>query len=304
MDTLEFASDQLTRLLNRLVYQVNATIARRDSDAIHDLRVAVRRLAQGLIVFKPCFASKKPKKIRRFLKAIMTRAGEVRDCDIAIQLLSKIQSAGTVQLRNELNVRRRAAVDALLEGLKRWKARRLSAKWRRELEAARLLDNPSHFTIEETARQILPRDAKGFFECGEQAARPQASAEELHRFRIAAKKFRYSLELFADLYQAAASRWLERLKKTQQLLGSVNDCRAARSLISAIGIYRKIEAALKKRQERKMSEFRRFWAHEFSNTPAARQWVALLRHPGTGARPRKPIASSGRPAAVLLAAGA
>lgn len=288
METVEFASERLSQLLNRLIFQINATLARRDPEAVHDLRVAIRRFSQGLAVCKPYFAARKPKKIRRYLKDTLALAGAVRDCDIALQLLAKIQATGVPELQQKVQERRKTAAAALTERLRHWKARGLSAKWRSALDAAALPDEAGRRPIAETARRILPRDAKRFLQYGAQAARSRASAVELHQFRIAAKKFRYSLELFAELYGPNAAAWLAQLKKTQQVLGAINDCRAVRTLVSSLGSYRNVEAALKKRQARRMSDFRRYWNAEISETWTARQFAASWHQPGPR---RKPIAA-------------
>jgi CHAD domain-containing protein len=285
MDIPPFASEHLTRLLNRLAFQINATAARRDPDSIHDLRVAIRRFSQGLVVFKTSFASKKPKKIRRVLKEALASAGRVRDCDIAAQLLAKHKTPGLGPLSLKLAARRKAAVAELLVILKHWKARRLSAKWRRDLEAARVPEPARLPALEDLARGILPRDARKFLACGARAARPRAAAEELHLFRIAAKKFRYSLELFTAWYPVAAPAWIERLKEVQQLLGSVNDCRTTRLLVSGFGVYPKLDRALKRRQDRKMAGFRRYWGKEFGGRSAIRPLVAALSRPGPARKP-------------------
>jgi len=49
--------------------------------------------------------------------------------------------------------------------------------------------------------------AEEYFSCGEEATRDKASAEKLHRFRIAAKNLRYTVDLFAPLYRTF-QRWL------------------------------------------------------------------------------------------------
>ena len=80
----DFASKYLVKQLDRVAFQVSTAIARRDTEAIHDLRVAMRRFAQGLVVFRPHVGSRKPKKIRRVLKQVMELAGAVRDYDVAL----------------------------------------------------------------------------------------------------------------------------------------------------------------------------------------------------------------------------
>ena len=54
-------------------------------------------------------------------------------------------------------------------------------------------------TVRELAQRALNPLAKRFADRGREASTSLASAGDLHRFRIAAKKFRYTLELFQPL---------------------------------------------------------------------------------------------------------
>jgi len=285
MDTRTFAATQTGRLLERLASQVDATLRQRSSgDAIHHLRVAVRRFAQAVAVFKTCFPQKESRRIRRRLKAILALAGPVRDCDIALEILGAHKETS---LAVELRARRQRAGRALMATLKQWVARKSAAKWRQALAAG---DVP--LPMEEMAQRELRRRAKPFFRQGSQVAGANAGAGELHKLRIAAKKLRYTLELFADLYGPAAEDWLKRIRGVQSLLGSINDCRAVRSLVASLGGNPKVEATLRRKQRRKTREFQRLWSEEFAGV-GPRQWIRSLRRP-----PRKPVARHAAAAAV------
>ena len=88
--TRRFTRDQVDRLLGRLAYQVSRAIKSHSAEAVHDLRVTIRRFAQALRVFKPCFHGKELRKIRRELKRIMVVGGEVRNHDIALDRKSVV----------------------------------------------------------------------------------------------------------------------------------------------------------------------------------------------------------------------
>lgn len=282
----DFAAEYLHKQVDRVAFQVSTAITRRDVDSIHDLRVAIRRFAQGLSIFKPQFISRKSKKIRRMLKQTMRLAGNVRDCDIALKFVSKQRSPYAARLRQTLRAERRSAERALIETLKHWVARKTSRKWRAALEAAAWRDRtpPAH---------VLPVMAASFFASGARAARPKSSTEELHRFRLSAKKLRYTLEIFAPFYDQAAARWLQLLKKVQQMLGRINDCISIRRLLSRLGKHLKLEASLKQRERRRTAEFRRYWAHLSSDSVQVQDWIQLLEFPTAARRPaRKPAGRS------------
>ena len=114
MDSRAFSVDQTTRLLKRLALQIKGTPHSYSPEAVHDLRVAIRRFTQALDISKPFLPSRAVKKIRRRIKAIMTLAGAVRDCDIALKLvtLSKAEDAATVEAK--LRTRRLPLSDDVL----------------------------------------------------------------------------------------------------------------------------------------------------------------------------------------------
>jgi len=286
-ETGRFAADQATRLLDRLALRVSAARHSPDEKAVHDLRVAIRRLTQSLVVLKPCFVSKEVKKIRRSLNGLMTLAGDVRDHDIALECLSKMDGPDISALDDEFSRRRHAAEKTLIAALNDWVNRKFSAKWRDRLQSGREAGGFTRRATDVTARRELPRVAARFFRCGDRAAGTSTSAAELHQFRIAAKKLRYTIELFAASYGPAADRWLEQVAAIQSSLGRVNDCRTVRSLLQEIGGNKSLDAVLKKRQRRKTVEFQRLWAAEFGQATAVKNWMRALRR-----SPRKPAGRS------------
>src|SRR5689334_12693029 len=94
----QFAAANIAKLLERLAFQVGVTSHSHGAEPVHDLRVAIRRFSQALTLFKPYLESRERKKIRRRLKDLMGYAGDVRDCDIAVKLLSRHRSKDATEL--------------------------------------------------------------------------------------------------------------------------------------------------------------------------------------------------------------
>jgi CHAD domain-containing protein len=283
----EFVTGQATRLLDGLASQVSSTLHSRDADSVHDVRVAIRRFAQALAVFKPYFPARERRKIRRNLKEIMSFAGEVRDRDIAIGLLAESKSTEAAALEAKLREQRKEAETVLLAVLRRWGARRSSAKWRGWLLPVQPV----------TSELELPliRMAEKFFRAGDQAAGAHSSVSDLHRFRIQSKKFRYSVELFRPIYGAVAEEWVGRIKRIQTLLGDMNDYRVTRGLVAALDPNASIAASFKQKQQKKADAFRKLWNEEYSG--AAKQWLRSLER-----TPRKPVGRAGGGTVLTLAA--
>lgn len=276
-ETFSFAVAQANRLLGRLAFAIGRTLRSPSPDAVHDLRVAIRRFQQALTVFAPCFPEKDTKKTGRRLKRLLALAGEVRDCDIAARLLSRSAAAPPVQ--QKIEAQRKEACARLTALLNRQASRHWYAKWRARLAQADAGAHPhfSHSAIQSTAARILPEMAAEFFNHGNRAAEAKASARKLHQFRLAAKRFRYTLELLEPLYGPGLDARLKPVRAVQTLLGDVNDCRTARDLIAAWEGGREFDARLRKRQRRKTTEFAALWNETLAGPKQERQWLQYLR---------------------------
>lgn len=58
----------------------------------------------------------------------------------------------------------------------------------------------------------------------DQAVRDPANVTDLHDMRIASKRLRYVLEIFAIAFPTDLEPWLEQIKLLQDLLGDIHDC--------------------------------------------------------------------------------
>ena len=67
------------------------------------------------------------------------------------------------------------------------------------------------------------------------AARDPAAVRTLHDMRIAAKRLRYLLELFAPSFGEYAADAAKQTKKLQDVLGEIHDCDVTRPRIAALG---------------------------------------------------------------------
>ena len=134
MNMREYVRVQTRILLRRLASQVNRTARSGDADAIHDLRVAIRRLSRCLRVFAQFYPGRSWKQMRRRLADLMDACGSVRDRDIAIELLEKAGVPAASALVRQLDAERRAADEELRRELRRWKKDGFSRRWSVRLE--------------------------------------------------------------------------------------------------------------------------------------------------------------------------
>ena len=77
-------------------------------------------------------------------------------------------------------------------------------------------------TTEKNAILIARTRLEEFQEWGRYADEPQ-DVNELHNLRIAAKRLRYTLEIFADVLPTASHQLLEEVTKVQEELGVLHD---------------------------------------------------------------------------------
>ena len=129
----DYAAGQTSMLLRRLAFQANRTAKLADVDAVHDLRVAIRRLTQCLRVFSKFFPREKTKKIRQRLEAVMDLASEVRNRDTALQLMAGVPPLPDSTLVELLSHERSKAERSLVTALQRWNRRSFHKRWRSRL---------------------------------------------------------------------------------------------------------------------------------------------------------------------------
>jgi CHAD domain-containing protein len=131
----QFASIQVNRLLGKLVFQVRHAARRPDEETIHDLRVSIRRLSQCLREFRQFFPHRETKKILKQLGKVMDQAAEMRNRDVAIELMGGPEGAAHPELVANLQREREQAKRKLARTLAQWRRSDFSRKWRPWLAA-------------------------------------------------------------------------------------------------------------------------------------------------------------------------
>lgn len=129
----EYARDQSADLLRRMAFQANRARSSGKPDAIHDLRVSIRRLTECLRVFGQFLPPGRAKKARQKLKEVMDLSSRVRNHDVALELLRRVALPPRSSLLVTLAAERTRAQRALAAELKRWARRGFQKKWRSRL---------------------------------------------------------------------------------------------------------------------------------------------------------------------------
>jgi CHAD domain-containing protein len=127
-------------------------------------------------------------------------------------------------------------------------------------------------TAAESAYAAMPKLAKKYFKAGRQAANGKRSARELHRFRIATKEFRYSLELFRPVYGPSLERHIDALRELQSVLGKLNDHHTLKPFFDGD---KALEAKLDEAMEKHLSQFHAQWK-KFDADGELKRWKAYF----------------------------
>jgi len=208
-----------------------------DPDALHDFRVALRRLRSLVRAYRPQLKGGAPKRLRRRLRQVSSGTNEGRDAEVLLdwlrvqhESLSARERVGWRWLVARVEAREREAAEALPNLAARFRKveqrlRRRLATYRLtvELEANGAAAAHSFGAVTAAALRALAADLEARFSDAPVPEPEDAAA--VHSARIAAKRLRYLLEPVAN--EAGAELVLERLRALQDLLGELNDAHNA-----------------------------------------------------------------------------
>ncbi len=200
-----------------------------DLQALHDLRVALRRVRSWLRALKPELEDGAGGKDRRRLRDLVDETNRGRDADVQLEWLA-------MQIRDEEGEWTRGA-ERLMDIIERERettSEPLSDDWLRDFEKARARLAKHLATIREPVRGSDPppptlASAIGArlpelleaFQGALSAIRAATDEREAHAARIAAKRLRYVLEPAEDV--RGCKSLLKQLKKLQDDLGALHD---------------------------------------------------------------------------------
>ena len=125
------------------------------------------------------------------------------------------------------------------------------------------------------ARRKLPSLVADYFREVREFLEKEREPKELHRMRLAAKRLRYTLELFRPCYGPRLEQRLKALKELQDLLGDVNDVVASSALLGDT-VDDGVQDYLRKRAEDKATQFREHWKESFDAPGREAWWTGYL----------------------------
>jgi len=197
-------------------------------EAVHDLRVASRRLRAFGVTFRELIPEKTRLRVEKKLKRVTRAVGALRDLDVQLELVESRLAAAASELD-------RCALEHLLEHLDQRRAQGLRRAERR-LGAVQLdaISRHVHRASRAVSGALSERDAEAYAfavleglvaHAAEQMPPPDGTEdpERLHRLRIDVKQLRYALELFEPMLGARFEALYARATTLQEVLGAYHD---------------------------------------------------------------------------------
>lgn len=219
----------------RMLANEDGTRGGRDIEALHHMRVAIRRQRAAFRIVAPYF---KRKSIHAFRSEMRTAAGclgAVRDLDVLIEAAERYQSslsaeaAGSLQpLLDEWRERREAAREKMLAYLSGDDYKAFKKRYEEFLSSAgagvkgAAPDEPPEPHL---VRHILAAEIWGQYGRvrAYDAVLAWASIETIHALRIEGKRLRYLLEFFGEVLGGGVAAAIDALAALQDHAGELHD---------------------------------------------------------------------------------
>jgi CHAD domain-containing protein len=240
---------KLPALLDAFAREIPGVKEGRDIEYIHRMRVASRRLRAALPLFAPCFPAKEYGAWMRELTRITRALGEARDTDVQIAFLRKLEkkprprpasripqnipwvspeSPAARYLLSALEKKRARLQNRVLASLGRLEKSgvisTMQAEFARRVQEFRSIrKRPLLHGVPALAAYRISSRLSRLLSYEQWIRHPEAVAEH-HATRIAAKKLRYTMEIYGALYRNGLKKHLARVKKVQEILGDIHDC--------------------------------------------------------------------------------
>lgn len=216
--------------LARMIVSAEAVRLAQDPEAVHDLRVACRRLRSAFRLIGPQLVGSSVVPCQEGLRACAQQLGAVRNYEVQLDLAMGYKNSApsdqALQIEPLVNSwaaghnQARQFLSAYIEGEEF--ARLIS-------QLQELVNSQSRIPAPMKQRHLVYKMAPHYLRSAAQKVLAydrvlsRASLEELHLLRIECKRLRYSLEFFNDLLAGDSTLVLARLIDAQTQLGTLHD---------------------------------------------------------------------------------
>jgi inorganic triphosphatase YgiF len=211
-------------------------VAGRAPEALHQTRVALRRLRSAFAIFRGLIDNGVGARLREDLRWLAGELGDARSIDVLLEhappgaLRDQLETAHQTTYARVGEILQSARVRGLMIDLAQWS---MAGAW---LAAAGDMPDPSAQAL---ARASLDRLRRKVKKNGRHLA--EASDRARHEVRKDAKKLRYAAEFFSALFGHKRGRrrykhFIAALEGLQDALGGLNDMATAPDVLTRLGI--------------------------------------------------------------------
>ncbi len=205
-----------------------------DAEDIHDLRVASRRLREGLALFAPCYPPVNIARLVRTIKRVTRLLGEIRNADEALLFFTALAAeldgpcrSNLEELAQAFRKNRKKALKRLRIGLRVVAPGPLRDRYLQVINSPVLFSPPADSVdlfapLSGFARGALDARLADVMKLVP-AARLAGEVETQHLLRIAVKHFRYRVEILAMLLGTHFEELHAAVKSYQEVLGKMHD---------------------------------------------------------------------------------
>jgi inorganic triphosphatase YgiF len=216
-----------------------------DPEAVHQMRVALRRLRSAMNVFKEFLDTPETMSVREDVRGLLRHLGTARDSVVFVEEILEpltrpyADEPGYAALCADFIADRQASHDSAVKAVSMPDFTRLIlrlAKWCEDGDWLQADDGDLRRRLDHPARDLAGATlAKRDRKVRKDARRlSELDAAGRHKFRIEVKKLRYSIEFFSSLYQdRKIKRLIGALAALQDRLGLLNDIAVSRGRLRA-----------------------------------------------------------------------
>jgi CHAD domain-containing protein len=237
----ELAAAEISRrLLGVIEANLPGALAGEDPEALHDLRVSVRRTRSLQRELKHVFPPKELKRFRKEFRRLQKVTGPTRDLDVYLlgfgEMTHGLPDLERVQaVLEERRATERAAMEIALQSER---TRELLAGWRALIETlpqSPVEDRPAAVRpIGDVAAKRIERVYREMVRMGRKIG-DDSPHSALHDLRKKGKELRYLLEFFASLFPREVTKpMVTTLKSLQDTLGRFQDREVQADLIASL----------------------------------------------------------------------
>jgi len=188
-------------------------------NAVHDLRVALRRLEEVTRLFAPLLPDRAARRLRRRSRSIRWRLGPVRSADVVAELLAEVERSAPRVLKTSARRLRRGALERA-QGLRDGHGIALAELAHRVERVRRKIPHDGAALRRCAARGLAARVAEAV---KARRASARGAKDALHDLRIAARRIRYALEAIAEMGCTGTRGAIARARTLQAHLGRLRD---------------------------------------------------------------------------------